>query len=238
MFFAAERAGRAIGRQTTRLRNVPRRLRRELDDAIFSIVHVRPLEFRRAFFREEPRLRALLHDPYRNYVCSVSDEGMTISLQLACLLYFLSERLDPRVILDLGSGFSSYVFRRYARSRPGTTVYSVDDNDYWLSQTGLHLRQHGLSDRNLLTWRDLSCQPFTADLVLHDLGTSDTRCRMMPELPRFMSPATTIILDDVHKRPIREAAKALVRTRGLRVVDLTPLAYDDFGRFPWLIRNG
>jgi predicted O-methyltransferase YrrM len=235
MSFAAERAGRAIGRQTTRARNVPRRLRRELDDAIFSIVYVHPLIFRRPFFREEPRLRALLQDPYRNYVRTVSDQGMTISLQLACLLYFLSERLEPRVILDLGSGFSSYVFRHYARSRPGTTVYSVDDHDYWLSQTSLHLRQNGLSDRDLLTWRDLSCQPLTADLILHDLGSSDTRCRMMLELARFMNPATTVILDDVHKRPIREAAKALVRTQGLRVVDLTPLAYDDFGRFPWLI---
>ncbi len=227
---------RALETAAGRLRRAPGRVRREVDDAVFSITHVRRWPCRQAFLDDEPRLRELLTPAYRAYVADVSDQSMAISLDLACVLYFLCERLEPRVILDLGSGFSSYVFRRYTQARPGTVVYSVDDDPYWLSRTRVHLKQHGLCDRNLFLWDEVSkLNALRADVVLHDIGSSETRCEVLPELSRYMHRATAVVLDDVHKRPVREAAKAFARSMALPVTDLARVARDSFGRFPWLI---
>ena len=52
----------------------------------------------------------------------------------------------PRIILDLGSGFSSAVFRLYmAQQNVQTTVYSVDDDPLWLNKTRDSLKANNLS---------------------------------------------------------------------------------------------
>jgi hypothetical protein len=48
-------------------------------------------------------------------------------------------------LLDLGSGFSSYVLRAYAAGVPGAVGWSVDDDPAWLEKTRAFLVSEGLS---------------------------------------------------------------------------------------------
>lgn len=66
---------------------------------------------------------------YEEYTFDVSQEDMAISLELATFLQIFCDIMKPKHILDLGSGFSSFVFRRYkATSQIKPIVWSVDDS--------------------------------------------------------------------------------------------------------------
>src|SRR5262249_57231987 len=84
-------------------------------------------------------------------------------------------RLRPTSILDLGSGFSSLLFRSYAHSaRPQPEVWSVDDSADWLERTRGILIAKGLNADHMLTWRDFN-PGRRFDMVLHDLGNTEVR---------------------------------------------------------------
>src|SRR6266700_671195 len=76
--------------------------------------------------------RAALLPAYADYTANVSPAPITIALELAIFLRVVCEQLQPRAILDLGSGFSSYAFRA---SPVASAVYSVDDSRAWLEET-------------------------------------------------------------------------------------------------------
>jgi hypothetical protein len=91
--------------------------------------------------------------PYQEYVETVSNPAMALSPHTAALLYALCTLLVPKRALDLGSGFSSFVLRRYARDTAGSCiVHSVDDDAQWMDQTRAFLSAHELpaGDADLL----------------------------------------------------------------------------------------
>ena len=59
--------------------------------------------------------RVRLAPEHRTYTRDVSPDPIAISLELSVFLSVVCDALGPRAILDLGSGFSSYVFRSYAK---------------------------------------------------------------------------------------------------------------------------
>lgn len=110
---------------------------------------------------------------YRRYVAEVSIPIMAVSLELALFLDVLVRGTGPRRALDLGSGFSSYVLR--LPGGPGE-VWSADDAPEWLERTRGFLLREGLGAQNVVAWEALRRNPPEPfDLVLHDLGTMDTR---------------------------------------------------------------
>ena len=76
--------------------------------------------------------------PYLEYVTNVSSSGWAASLEVSALLYALADELQPAVMADYGSGFSSYVLRRWAADNPavGSVVISLDASPEWLAVTG------------------------------------------------------------------------------------------------------
>ena len=65
----------------------------------------------------------LLLPHHQRYVTTVSLPYQAVSLELAALLLSLCRSTRPAVIADLGSGFSSFVFRTYAaEAKGGVTV--------------------------------------------------------------------------------------------------------------------
>lgn len=54
-------------------------------------------------------------------------------------LFFMLERLRPRVILELGGGSTTSVFAEYAARSPGTSVVSVDESGVYMEQTRTRL---------------------------------------------------------------------------------------------------
>src|SRR5581483_11179383 len=67
---------------------------------------------------------------YADYIARVSPDPIAVALPLATFLGVLCEQLRPQRILDLGSGFSSYVFRASAAPE----VWSLDQSPAWRSE--------------------------------------------------------------------------------------------------------
>ena len=223
-----------IKSSAAKLREVLHRTVESADDRLFHLRHHSSFLSRASYIAEESeRLRLLkgLHDRYTN---EISSRGMAISLKLASLLLHICRQTQPKVILDLGSGFSSLVFRIYA-AEASTVVYSVDDDPLWLDKTRAFIGGLNLSQENFVEWSEFQRAPIKADLILHDLGRAPQRCGTMPLIPRYGHKQTLGILDDVHKKNVRCAAKEMVRSHQLRYEDLKDVSIDHYGRYQWLV---
>lgn len=182
--------------------------------------------------------RSSLWEPYLRYTTTVSTPVAAISLELASLLFFLCERHKPRVILDLGSGFSSYVFRKWQlESGVNCRVLTVDGDASWLARTRLFLEEERLPTKDLLEWSvflELN-RAMKADLILHDIFHESMRAATLPDLVDFMRPGTFLIVDDMQKTPIRQSAEAFVSQHDLSYLDLSPISMDHYKRYQWCI---
>jgi predicted O-methyltransferase YrrM len=138
---------------------------------------------------------------HRAYTSSVSPDPISISLELAVFLGVVCDATRPRAILDLGSGFSSYVFRSYAKGAgdPPPVVHSIDHSAEWLVETRRFLEPRGLDCHHLTTWDAFVAAdkpPF--DLVLVDIADLGTRVRLMDLVLGACRPGGMIVIDDMH----------------------------------------
>jgi predicted O-methyltransferase YrrM len=162
--------------------------------------------------------RAQLLPAYEEYTRTVSPALITVALELSAFLTVICERLRPRTILDLGSGFSSYVFRRYARQMTPEgqpVVHSVDESRPWLEKTHAFLRRYHLEDSNLSTWSELQAAhapPF--DLVLYDLATLELRVKLLPEVLKCCRAGGLMVIDDMHVPGYRRAIRRILDRAG------------------------
>jgi predicted O-methyltransferase YrrM len=162
-------------------------------------------------------VRRAIEPDYRDYTTNVSPGSIAISFELAVFASVLCRLTRPRAILDLGSGFSSFVFRAHARQAdPRPLVYSIDDSPAWLGQTRRFLEPRGLATDHLLTWNDLVAgdrPPF--DLILHDIDTLKTRLRRLDQVLDLCRPdGGLVIIDDMHVPGYRRAVLAQLDRRG------------------------
>jgi predicted O-methyltransferase YrrM len=203
--------------------------------------------FGRAFPRLEPspaliqRSRCELEPYYSEYVAEVSTPLMAISLELSVLLDALCTARLPRRLLDLGSGFSSLVFRRYAgQAGAGVDVQSVDHDAEWLACTRRYLEHCGVSVTGLSTWREFrSRQQSPFDLILHDLGGPGDdhigyRLAVLPDVLDMLAPDGILVLDDAHLSSLGPAARRLLDTHSFRYWSLKAFVQDDFHRWAML----
>ncbi len=156
---------------------------------------------------------------YADYTARVSPDPIALALPLAVFLGVLCEQLRPRRILDLGSGFSSYVFRAPATAQPADAaplVWSVDQSRAWLDKTRAFLAQHQADRPHLGTWDELTATtPAPFDLVLQDFATLDTRRRMLDRVVDLCRPGGLIVIDDMHVPGYRHATLRALDRRGL-----------------------
>lgn len=172
---------------------------------------------------------------YQNYVSSVSTAEMAMSLETAALLADLCRWLEPPRILDLGSGFSSYVVRRWAATS-GASVISVDDSDDWLEKSRRFVVDQGLDPAGMVTWADFT--PLNAfDLISHDLGRMPRRTAVLPDVFAMASPGAVVLLDDLHKRSYARAVCASAQNAGFEVRSLRTWTLDRAGRFAGVARR-
>ncbi len=176
--------------------------------------------------------REQLRPVYEGYVRDVSSANMAASLELGALLLALCRINRWHRLLDLGSGFSSYVFRLYAKENPGVVVYSVDDDPVWLKRTASFLSEHQLSTERLLWLDDFlreSTQPF--DCILHDLNFVEVRIHHVEDVLSRLATDGMAIFDDVHKTDYRiELLRKLAPLPG-KTFSLRPVTADSFGRY-------
>lgn len=173
---------------------------------------------------------------YEPYIFHVSTANMAASLELATFLYSFCELMKPTRIVDLGSGFSSFVFRHYAaQASAPAQVWSVDDDPAWLEKTRAYLGEHHLSTSNLELWdRFRQTQHPQFDLVLNDINRPPAREQMIAPSLDLVRPGGVIIFDDIHKPHYRVAVRQAVYRRGYRYYSLQHYTKDRIRRFSGL----
>ena len=189
-----------------------------------------------AFAAAHQTNRIVLGPSYIDYVFTVSSAEHAISLPLAAFLLTACETLQPDAVLDLGSGFSSYVLRRYAAGRtPNARAVSVDDDRSWLTKTATFLAASELPGDELMHWSEFGGAEGAFDLVVYDLGKWELRLEALPGALRATAPGALIVLDDLHVPEYRDAVVRELDAAGLTPYDLSRFTCDEFGRYSWAV---
>ena len=186
------------------------------------------------------RLREQIALKHAAYIREVSSPEMAMSLELAHFLLGWCLWKQPKHLLDLGSGFSSYVFRLY-RELVGDAiiVYSVDDHAAWLEKTRHYLENAGLNTEHLYLLTELQGQQTDGyfDLVLLDLNFVEVRKDYIDYTARILAADGAVIVDDVHKVEFLREVKRIARMAGCRLYDIRKATYDGFGRFSIVMKR-
>lgn len=183
---------------------------------------------------EISRARADLECVHKSYTNEVSRADMAASLELSAFLLAWCRVKKPERLLDLGSGFTSYVFRLYAREEPGVYVTSVDDDEIWLEKTRDFLIKHRLSTQamtplsGLLTNRSPH-QPF--DLVVQDMNFVEVRIGYTSTALDLAKGGGTVIFDDTHKPDYRRRLLSCLMLSKNAIYSLKELTLDSYGRY-------
>lgn len=180
---------------------------------------------------------SLLLKPYfDDYIARVSVANMAASLELAATLLSLLEAGKYKKLLDVGSGFSSFVLRLYARSNAGVEVFSVDDNAQWLEKTRDYLRKVDVADTNLYTLEQFLSRGLSGfDCILHDLNFVEVRINYVSTLLSKLAPNGILILDDMHKPDYRIEVLKTLGPEPVHIYDLRKHTLDSFGRYSMIV---
>lgn len=201
------------------------------------------IEARFPFFKdyegESEEAGRALRPSYEQYVRAVSTPNMALSLKTAVLLEVLLAHLRPQSILDLGSGFSSFVFRSYAKREKGARVWSVDDSDAWLARTEAFLAARALSTEDLITWNEFqNAREYRFDFILHDLGLMAMRSETLPAVLKLgREGGGVVILDDLHKTAYRREVRQAPKDFPCRLFHLSGYTRDEYGRYAGLVTD-
>lgn len=180
---------------------------------------------------------AALGGAYQRYTETISTPVMALSLELAGTLDALCGLLRASYVADLGSGFSSYVLRRYA-TQARAAVVSVDAESEWLTRTRHFLDLEGLSAHELVDWDAFASSQYRPfDLVLDDLGDLGRRIDTIPQVLDLVRPAGFVVFDDFHKPNVRSAVLRVCRAGGHEALSLRTVTLDEFGRYGCLVRR-
>jgi predicted O-methyltransferase YrrM len=177
---------------------------------------------------------------YKEYVSGVSDEIMAASLELSRFLLFFCVIRNPGRILDLGSGFTSFVFRAYAQAAPrNPVVWSVDDSAEWLEKTRTYLGSKGLSTENLVSWDEFeSLKPEPFDFILYDLGGFEFRRKSFENVLNRMAKEGVLVVDDMHAAEYGLHVKKKVVEHGMSGYSIRRYTHDRFNRYSLLVFSG
>jgi predicted O-methyltransferase YrrM len=182
-----------------------------------------------------PQARAELAPIRHEYFSTVSMESMALSLESAALVMVLCRALQPKRVVDLGSGFSSLVIRRAA---PDAQLFSVDHSSWWLDATRQFLEANDVDSAGLCTWDEFRASGETDfDLVIHDIGSTFTlRGEVLPDVVQLPRPGGWLLIDDLQVAQYRAKVKSAVQS-GFEVYRLSQETMDWHRRYAWLVKR-
>jgi hypothetical protein len=175
-------------------------------------------------------------EPFYNfYVKNISRADMAASLQLVSVLLKLCRDTAPHKLLDLGSGFSSFVLRYYAKNYPMTAVWSVDDDIQWLNKTKDYLRQNDLNAANVVPLPEFIHGNVAGfDIVLLDLNFVEVRKNYITLAIERCKAGGILLFDDVHKPDFMYDVLIQTRNLPIRLYSIRSLSLDSYGRYALL----
>ena len=156
-----------------------------------------------------------------------------MSLEQAIFLAAFCKATKPGRVLDLGSGFSTYVLRRYKEEAgDNVEVLSVDDDAEWLTKTAAFVRSKGLSDDNLEAWTQFSSvnqAPF--DAVYFDIASTELRLSIFDQAVSSCRAGGLFMVDDCHSPTIRQGVLEAADRCNCEILSLYNWTLDRFGRY-------
>jgi len=185
---------------------------------------------------ELDRYSSLLRRDYENYTTEVSTRSMAASL--ICCSYFLHliEIVQPKTVIDFGSGFSSFAIRKYIKTA-GEDIksISVDSDKVWLEKSKQYCIHNEVSSDNFYTWKDVPKQ--SADLIFFDIDMTKKRLGYFkPLFKDFCHDQTIILFDDMHKPVLKERLfEEMKHLKGCEFHDTEQITKDG-RRFSYLLQ--
>jgi predicted O-methyltransferase YrrM len=156
-----------------------------------------------------------------------------IGVPTAVWLWTWIKTFRPRSILELGTGFSTYVIREcLAHYDIPCSVYSVDLTSRWNKVTWAECERLGLSAdifMHYAAFKQKKREPF--DLVFLDVEDTKTRLKMVNEVVGWVAENGTLVLDDYHMEHYGPRIKVLLETHGFFVTPHQSTTTDEFGRY-------
>lgn len=184
------------------------------------------------------RARDLLRIVHDRYVRSVSSNGMALSLETSALVWVLCDSALPQSILDMGSGFSSFVVRKWVQERGRSTiVWTVDDDVVWLDKSKLFCERESVGTSNFEPWSSFKERQEKFDLVIYDLGRMSVRFENIGRALDFKATNGAIVIDDMHKFNYHNEVIRILAERSLTGIDMREATLDSHeDRHCWLVR--
>ena len=176
---------------------------------------------------------------YKQYTSTISTKVMAISFELATYMWKHINENKCKNILDLGSGFSSYVFRYYQKTNAPSNckVTSVDTSAEWLEKSNQFLLRNELNLDNIFTFDEFKKIPFEKyDFVLYDLGNMATRAENLEYVLNFAQEGCPTIIDDVHKKIYRDKVEETAARLNKTIIDIKSETFDSYGRYAHMIK--
>lgn len=176
---------------------------------------------------------------FNHYVTEISVDSMAISLELAVTLYSLCLLKKPKAILDLGSGYSSFVFRYYQKhNNTECLVYSIDDNAEWLIKTKEYLLSKEVSIDGVFHIDEIEkLKGVKFDIILHDMNYVEIRKNYLDLVFDLLGKDGIVLLDDIHKPDYLKACIAKIKQRQWNFYGMQNTTTDKFKRFSVMAIN-
>jgi predicted O-methyltransferase YrrM len=181
--------------------------------------------------REIENIFSELYDLYMHQE-KISTPKMSMFLKNAAFLYFLSKNISPRVIFDMGSGFSTIVFNAYA-SNHDCKVYTTDTSDEWLFKTKKFIDDYCKKTKvKYVNWNNVFdlLKNIKSDLIFYDLyGKNGIREKIYQTLVANQ-PKSMYLLDDMHRTDYVQELTKIDGLNNRTLYSLEDITIDETGK--------
>lgn len=208
---------------------------------ILTIKELADIEGMSSFFKKsgtialskvELDIAKLIKEKHNEYIQTISSAEMAISLELSLLLYQMAITFKPKIVLDFGAGFSSFILRMASKNSTNFVVYSVDDDKNWLQKTISFLCNNKLSIEHIYSLEEFnSLKDIVFDIVLLDLNFVEIRKNYIHQISEFCAKGGFIIFDDTHKIEYLRIVKEQARKENISLFNFKKCTLDSFNRF-------
>jgi len=176
---------------------------------------------------------------YNRYVNTVSVDYMAASFECCIFLMVLYDAIKPKMVLDLGSGMSSYALRYFKKNHcEDSCVWSIDSNKEWLNKSKMFVEKFGLNIDNFKTWGSINNDTTKFDLIFFDIDNNKKRIHYIPiVLDNFVTKDSFIVVDDIHKGGWRRDINKVLLGYEYKKIDIKKYTFDKYKRFSSLYYN-
>jgi len=188
---------------------------------------------------ENNKITSMISKEYDKYISTISTRSMAASLLCCSYFIHLIKTLNPKRVIDFGSGFSSFAIRKYNKlTGSKIETWSVDSDKLWLERSIEFCNENGVDTNHFYTWDQVKDNDVPFDLIFFDIDRTVNRIRYFNDLfDRFSDNGSYILFDDMHK-------KVLSRHLHSKLKHIDHIFYDtsevtrDRNRYSYLVKVG